>query len=60
MGHDPKVRQNLIRMIVDVDQIRKDFLANQIIARQQKKVGVFCLVVRANPAISDSLRSKAL
>src|SRR6195952_1961279 len=42
-----EVPQNLIRAIVDASRTRKDFLADQIIAKKPKKVGVFRLVMKA-------------
>ena len=36
-----EVPQNLIRAIVDANRTRKDFLADQIIAKKPSKVGVF-------------------
>lgn len=52
-----EVPQNLIRAIVDANRTRKDFLADQIIARQPKKVGVFRLVMKAG---SDNFRQSSI
>lgn len=42
-----EVPQNLIRAIVDAKSTRKDFLAEQIITKKPKQVGVFRLVMKA-------------
>jgi UDPglucose 6-dehydrogenase len=52
-----EVPQNLIRAIVEANHTRKDFLADQIIARQPKKVGVFRLVMKAG---SDNFRQSSI
>ena len=52
-----EVPQNLIRAIVDANRTRKDFLADQIIARKPKKVGVFRLVMKAG---SDNFRQSSI
>jgi len=52
-----EVPQNLIRAIVDANQTRKDFLADQIIAKRPKKVGVFRLVMKAG---SDNFRQSSI
>ena len=51
------VPQNLIRAIVDANRTRKDFLADQIIAKDPKKVGVFRLVMKAG---SDNFRQSSI
>jgi len=51
------VPQNLIRAIVDANRTRKDFLANQIIARKPKVVGVHRLVMKAG---SDNYRQSSI
>lgn len=51
------VPQNLIRAIVDANRTRKDFLADQIIAREPSKVGVFRLVMKAG---SDNFRQSSI
>lgn len=52
-----EVPQNLIRAIVDANRTRKDFLADQIIARKPRKVGVFRLVMKAG---SDNFRQSSI
>lgn len=51
------VPQNLIRAIVDANRTRKDFLADQIIARKPGKVGVFRLTMKAG---SDNFRQSSI
>ena len=51
------VPQNLIAAIVDANRTRKDFLAEQILARGPKTVGVFRLVMKAN---SDNFRQSSI
>lgn len=51
------VPQNLIAAIVDANRTRKDFLAEQILARHPKTVGVFRLVMKAN---SDNFRQSSI
>ena len=52
-----EVPQNLIRAIVDANRTRKDFLADQIIARKPRRVGVFRLVMKAG---SDNFRQSSI
>jgi len=52
-----EVPQNLIRAIVDANRTRKDFLADQIIARKPRKVGVHRLVMKAG---SDNFRQSSI
>ncbi|MDF0490990.1 nucleotide sugar dehydrogenase [Sphingomonas sp. H39-1-10] len=52
-----EVPQNLIRAIVDANRTRKDFLADQILARKPKQVGVFRLVMKAG---SDNFRQSSI
>ena len=52
-----EVPQNLIRAIVDANRTRKDFLADQIIAKKPKQVGVFRLVMKAG---SDNFRQSSI
>ena len=51
------VPSNLIRAIVDSNATRKDFIADSIIARKPKVVGVYRLVMKAG---SDNFRSSAI
>ena len=52
-----EVPQNLIRAIVDANRTRKDFLADQIIAKRPKVVGVHRLVMKAR---SDNYRQSSI
>ncbi|SNY94140.1 UDPglucose 6-dehydrogenase [Cohaesibacter sp. ES.047] len=52
-----QVPQNLIHAIVEANTTRKDFIADQIIARQPRTVGVYRLVMKAN---SDNFRSSSI
>lgn len=52
-----EVPQNLIRAIVDANRTRKDFLADRIIARRPKKVGVYRLTMKAG---SDNFRQSSI
>lgn len=52
-----EVPQNLIRAIVDANRTRKDFLADQIIARKPARVGVFRLVMKSG---SDNFRQSSI
>ena len=52
-----EVPQNLIRAIVDANRTRKDFLADQIVARQPKVVGIYRLVMKAG---SDNFRQSSI
>ena len=52
-----QVPQNLIRAIVDANTTRKDFIADSIIAKKPKVVGVYRLVMKAN---SDNFRSSSI
>ena len=51
------VPQNLIRAVVDANRTRKDFLADQIIAKSPKVVGIYRLVMKAN---SDNFRQSSI
>ncbi len=51
------VPQNLIRAIVDANRTRKDFIADQIIARAPRIVGVYRLVMKAG---SDNFRQSSV
>ena len=52
-----EVPQNLIRAIVDSNTTRKDFIANAILARKPKIVGVYRLTMKAN---SDNFRDSSI
>ncbi|BEB23281.1 nucleotide sugar dehydrogenase [Escherichia coli] len=52
-----EVPNNLIRAIVDANTTRKDFIADSVIARQPKIVGIHRLVMKAG---SDNFRSSAI
>ncbi|SFP16421.1 UDPglucose 6-dehydrogenase [Cohaesibacter marisflavi] len=52
-----QVPQVLIRAIVDANTTRKDFIADTIIAKQPKTVGIYRLVMKAN---SDNFRSSSI
>lgn len=52
-----EVPQNLIRAIVDANRTRKDFLADQIIAKGPKIVGVHRLVMKEG---SDNFRQSSI
>lgn len=52
-----EVPQNLITAVVDANRTRKDFLADQIIAKKPKVVGVYRLVMKAG---SDNFRHSAI
>ena len=51
------VPQNIIRAIVDANATRKDFLADEIIKKQPKTVGVYRLVMKAG---SDNFRQSSI
>ena len=51
------VPQNIIRAIVDANATRKDFLADQIIKKEPKLVGVYRLVMKAE---SDNFRQSSV
>lgn len=52
-----EVPQNLIRAIVDSNRSRKDFIAEEIIRRQPKIVGVYRLIMKAG---SDNFRASSV
>ncbi|NVK47461.1 MAG: nucleotide sugar dehydrogenase [Rhodobacteraceae bacterium] len=52
-----EVPQNLIAAIVETNRTRKDFLADQIIAKGPKVVGVYRLVMKAG---SDNFRQSSI
>lgn len=51
------VPQNLIRAIVESNSTRKDFIADQIISKNPKTVGIFRLTMKAN---SDNFRQSSI
>lgn len=51
------VPQNLIRAIVDANSTRKDFLAEQIVRRAPKVVGIYRLAMKAG---SDNFRDSSI
>ena len=51
------VPNNLIRAIVDANTTRKDFIANAIVKRNPKTVGIYRLVMKAG---SDNFRASAI
>ncbi|MDA9666183.1 nucleotide sugar dehydrogenase [bacterium] len=51
------VPQNIIRAIVEANSTRKDFLADQVISKNPKTVGVFRLAMKAG---SDNFRQSAI
>ncbi|BDC93282.1 nucleotide sugar dehydrogenase [Treponema bryantii] len=51
------VPQNLIRAIVESNVTRKDFIADQIIAKKPETVGVYRLTMKAN---SDNFRQSSI
>ena len=52
-----KVPNNLIRAIVDSNTTRKDFIADSVICKKPKRVGIYRLVMKAG---SDNFRSSAI
>lgn len=52
-----EVPNNLIRAIVDANTTRKDFIADSVLARKPKIVGIHRLVMKAG---SDNFRSSAI
>jgi len=51
------VPNNLIRAIVEANSTRKDFIANQILKKNPKTVGIYRLVMKAG---SDNFRASAI
>lgn len=51
------VPNNLIKAIVDSNRTRKDFIADSIIAKNPKKVGIYRLIMKAG---SDNFRASAI
>lgn len=52
-----EVPQNLIHAIVEANTTRKDFLANEIIRRKPKVVGIYRLIMKAS---SDNFRASSI
>lgn len=52
-----QVPNNLIRAIVDSNTTRKDFIANSIIAKNPRRVGIYRLVMKTG---SDNFRASAI
>ena len=52
-----EVPQNMIRAIVDANRTRKDFIADQVLARRPSRVGVYRLAMKAG---SDNFRQSAI
>ncbi|TGN27179.1 nucleotide sugar dehydrogenase [Empedobacter tilapiae] len=51
------VPNNIIQAIVDANRTRKDFIADSIIAKDPKKVGVYRLIMKSG---SDNFRASAI
>ena len=51
------VPNNIIQAIVDANRTRKDFIADSVLARNPKKVGVYRLIMKAG---SDNFRASAI
>lgn len=51
------VPSNIVQAIVDANRTRKDFIADAIIARKPKTVGIYRLVMKAH---SDNFRASAI
>ncbi|NWO01543.1 MAG: nucleotide sugar dehydrogenase [Idiomarinaceae bacterium] len=51
------VPQNMMRAVVDANRTRKDFIADSIIARRPKVVGIYRLVMKQG---SDNFRASAI
>lgn len=51
------VPNNLIQAVVDANSTRKDFIANQVIAHNPKKVGIYRLTMKSN---SDNFRQSSI
>jgi UDPglucose 6-dehydrogenase len=51
------IPQNLIRAIVEANSVRKDFIADEIIRKNPKTVGVYRLIMKAG---SDNFRASSI
>ena len=51
------IPQNLIQAIVDANTTRKDFIAEQILKKEQKKIGIYKLTMKQG---SDNFRSSSI
>lgn len=51
------VPNNIVRAIVDANSTRKDFIADSIIKRKPKRVGIYRLIMKAG---SDNFRSSSI
>lgn len=51
------VPQNLIRAVVDANSTRKDFIADEVLRRKPKVVGVYRLIMKAG---SDNFRASSI
>ena len=51
------VPQNLIRAVVEANSVRKDFIADEIIRKNPKTVGVYRLIMKAG---SDNFRASSI
>lgn len=51
------VPNNLIQAIVDANRTRKDFIADSILAKKPKKVGIYRLIMKSG---SDNFRASAI
>ncbi|QCX53670.1 nucleotide sugar dehydrogenase [Elizabethkingia sp. JS20170427COW] len=52
-----QVPNNLIQAIVDSNRTRKDFIADSILAKEPKKVGIYRLIMKSG---SDNFRASAI
>jgi len=52
-----EVPQNLIRAIVDSNSTRKDFIADEVLRRKPKTVGIYRLIMKAG---SDNFRASSI
>ena len=52
-----QVPNNLIKAIVDSNRTRKDFIADSVLAREPKKVGIYRLIMKSG---SDNFRASAI